>query len=404
MRRSFVVLLTAAAALAWCRSLAAQPAASRASVLDGLRFTLPARFTPAALPGDAGTAVYADAARHEWAAVALLPRDAARPAVIRRLAQRLASAALGGRGEGVEWQLGIGMAVDTAELFHQRMMARDGGRTLDVAFRQFRAAGRDVLVGSASLREDEGIEIRICGAGSGFGDEATEWIAASLLGRPAPEPVRGFQELTPGSSPPAPRSASPEARRVVDAFDAYARAIRAHDVAAAEQVAPAVLAFYGDLRELALHATPAEVRALPTLQRMLVLLARHRVEAGRLRAMRPADVFIALEVELGAFDPALRPGEPVMGPGPGVAWVQLKQGTESVFVHFGFVRVGGRWRVDTLPALASTDCLLRASLRREGAARDQEDALLLRALESVTGRAPSPDIWEPLERTAPGPK
>ncbi|MFL5537506.1 MAG: hypothetical protein ACJ8J0_00850 [Longimicrobiaceae bacterium] len=396
MRRPFLALLAVAATLAPWHALDAQRAGTRAGVLHGLRYTLPARFTPAASLSDAGTAVYADTARHEWAAVALLPHAAERPAVIRSLLRRLGGAALG--REGVEWMLGIVMPADSAEQFHQRMISLGGERSLDVTFRQFRVAGNDVLVGSASELAHADMDVRLCGATSGFAaDEVTQWIIASLLGRPAPEMAMGFQELSPGSSPSAPAHANPEARRVLDAFDAYARAIRAHDRAAVGQVAPAVLAFYADLRELALHATPAEVRALPLVPRMLVLMARHRLEAGRLRAMSPTDLFVFLEVENGAFDPSIGPGDPVMGPEPGLAWLQLKQGTESVFLRIGFVRVGGSWRVDTLPTLAGTECLFRGSLRASGTTREQEDALLLRTIEAMTGRAPSPAIWEPLE-------
>ena len=103
MRRPLAALLAVAAVLAPCHPVVAQRAQTRPGTLAGLRFTLPARFTPVPALSDAETAVYADTVRDEWAFVALLPRAAARPAVVGRLAGRLNGTVAGSAQAGVEW-------------------------------------------------------------------------------------------------------------------------------------------------------------------------------------------------------------------------------------------------------------------------------------------------------------
>jgi hypothetical protein len=134
---------------------------------------------------------------------------------------------------------------------------------------------------------------------------------------------------------------------------------------------------------------------------MIVLRVRHTLTGERLAAMTPAEL-LAFAAQTDARMPAtVTPATPVVV--DDVATLRLMDGGRDTGVRMTFLRVGGRWRLDGLPVLAQVGCIVRHTFRQRGIGRDQEDELLLRTLQATTGRAPSPDIWQPLVRTAANP-
>ncbi|HEX6749830.1 MAG TPA: hypothetical protein VF092_21235 [Longimicrobium sp.] len=405
MRLAAIVLLAASPLVAQ------RPTPARNAALGGVRFGVPEGYTLERALSDSAIAIYGRPSTRTWVFVAVLRAPEQRPAIIRTVSRRLGKQVLGGDPDAMEWQLEVDFPGDSAQLFHQRTVSLGGAHSLDLAFRQFRADGRDVLAGSAFVMEPDPQDV-MCGAtGSGAAWEAEEWLVASLLGRSAPDPrvnqvavdISDFSGAGGASQPsrPAPPP-DPEAARVLEAYRAYLRAIQSHDGnAAAALVTPAVLAFYGDVQQLALYAPAAEVRALPLMQRLMVLSLRHRWEPARLRAATPAELFAAEAVNTPS-DTTTQPRAPSVS--NGVATVALEQGGRRTSLRMGFVRDRGTWRVDLLPLLAGTGCILRGRMRLQGIPRERDDELLLRMLEMSSGRPVKPGVWNPLFEAPAGPE
>ncbi|HYH80928.1 MAG TPA: hypothetical protein VEX86_14095 [Longimicrobium sp.] len=396
--------LAAAAALHAVQLVAQGAPATFTDTLAGVRYAVPAGYPRVPALGDSVAAIYRDEQGGTWLVVAALRGEEERPARIAALLQRLGRAALGPGGESAEWQLATGNAPDPSPAFYQHLETVGGGRGLNVSLRQLRAGGRDLLVGNAFSRAEP--PAGGCGATMSFpANQAEARLVASLLGRPVPPApeLTGFggppPEPPPGGAPPR---ADPEAARVTAVYDAYAAALRENrGEAAAALVTPAVVAFYADLRTLALHGTPAQVRALPLMQRMLVLGLRHRVGAERLSAMTPRQLLahtIQTDTRVGA---GMTPGTPaVVGD---EATVPLLSGGRPTGARMAFIRGDGGWRADLLPLMALAGCGVRAALRQRGIGRERDDEVILRGLQHSTGRAPGDDIWQPLVPAGPPP-
>lgn len=370
------------------------------ATLGALRFSVPGGYALVAEMSDSGAAIYGNAATQTWVFVAPLRRVEDRPAVIRTILRRFGTTVLAADPDTLDWQVTPSFLIHVPSVFHQRQETVSGPRTLDVSFRQLRSGGADVLVGAVfTLKAGE--PDRRCGEwGNIIAFDAAAWVAASLLGREPPPrtPFEGngvVQMAWSGDQdPPSAQPASPDVARLIALYDAYAAAHYANRRAdAAALMAPAVLETAADLKHLVLHGTPEQIRGLPALQRMKVLILRHQLTADRLAGMGPREVFAVS----GESQPqGLTAGTPrVAG---NLAWMDLFLNGRPTPFHVAFVRNGADWRIDTLPLQAISGCLLRANLRRNGASRAQEDSVVLRSIEGTSGRRPSPDIWLPMVR------
>jgi hypothetical protein len=376
------------------------------ATLGALRFSVPGGYVAVAEMSDSGAAVYGNAATQTWVFVAPLRRTEDRPAVIRTILRRFGTTVLGADPDTLDWQITPSFLTHVLSVFHQRQETVSGPRTLDVSFRQLRSGGADVLVGAAfTLKAGE--PDRRCGEwGNIIAFDAAEWMAASLLGRDPP-PRTPFEEngvvqmaWSGAQDAASTQPASPDAARLVALYNAYAAAHYGNRRAdAAALMAPAVLESAADLRQLVLHGTPEQIRGLPVLQRMKVLILRHQLTADRLARMGPREVFA---VSGESQREGLTAGTPrVAG---NLAWMDLfLNGRPSPF-HVAFVRSGEDWRIDTLPLQALSGCLLRANLRRNGASRAQEDSVVLQSIQGTSDRPLSPDIWLPLVRGGAAPE
>lgn len=383
-------------------SLSAQDFAPGHPVTMGaVRFSVPSPYTAVPELSDSNSVVYGNAASQTWVFVASLRHRGDRQAVIRNLLRRFGSTVLNGDPDTLDWQLAPDIPTNLSFPFHQRVEAMGGPRVLDLSFVQLPSGGTDVLVGSAFILGEEEARFHRCGEWvSVIAADAHRWVVASLLGRQPPERIpfegRAFRQVawTDDRDPPPSQPANPEAARLIALYDAYAAATREHRRASvAELMMPAVIEFYTDLRELALHGTAGEVRQLPVLQRMQVLAMRHQFDATRLAGFDWRELF-ARSSE--AIDDNLIAGTPkVVGDD---AWIKLWLDGRPTPWRVGFVRGDQGWSMDVLPLLAVSGCLLRANLRRNGVSRAQEDSVVLQSIAQSTGRPPSADIWLPMVR------
>jgi len=193
----------------------------------------------------------------------------------------------------------------------------------------------------------------------------------------------------PADTPAFPPLPAAEAEAVHAALRAYISAVVRRDGAAAVQaVTRGTRGYYAHARDLALTATEPEVRAAPLMDRVSILMYRHRVPAEVLRRIAGDSAF-AHTISAGwVAAPAGQPptGGPVLG-----------RGDRAVIRDRGasmqFLREDGAWRWNMMPLIQSMSRELAASLPTGMT----EEQFIFRMLEMSTGRPASPSIWQPVQ-------
>lgn len=212
--------------------------------------------------------------------------------------------------------------------------------------------------------------------------------AAAQQGEPPPALV------PPGEAPtPYPRLHGEQAQAVLTAMYEYMLAVYQRDGAAATQrVTRASRDYYARMRDLALTAPEAQVRAASLMDRLSILMLRHRVPAGELRALQ-GDAVFAYTVDhawVGASatsSPPERFDADVFGEGDR-ALIRM----EGMNAHF--LREDGMWRLNLLPVLEAAS----AGFAPAPDSGMTEDELVLMVVEmSSGGRRVSPRIWQPVQ-------
>ena len=180
-------------------------------------------------------------------------------------------------------------------------------------------------------------------------------------------------------------------------FDGYRQALSEVDGAAAVRLVDAgTLAYYGAMREAALHAPADEVRALGVADRIFVLTMRHRMTADELESLDAAGLFAhgverqwigAESVEVNSL------GEIRVEDDDATAHGQMLAYGEPTPLSWTFRCEDGRWRLDLVAALRLADAQLEEMVRQGG---QDPDEVLLSILETVSGERPDDAVWEPL--------
>jgi hypothetical protein len=213
-------------------------------------------------------------------------------------------------------------------------------------------------------------------------------VAALLLAYGAPAAA---QKVAPAAGPPPyPPLSATETDAVRAAARDYIAAVDARDgAAAARLVTRETRAYYARMAALAVTAPEAQVRAASLIERMMILMYRHRVPAADLRALA-GDAAFAYTIDEGwvAQDAEARrvlSEADVYGEGDqAVIW----GGGEGVY----FRREDGGWRWDMMPTILAAS----TSLAPPPDSGMTEDEFVMFILKYSNGRDPSPDIWRPL--------
>lgn len=189
--------------------------------------------------------------------------------------------------------------------------------------------------------------------------------------------------------PPYPELTGAEAEALRDVVRQYQAAVNRRDgAAAARLVTRETRAYYGRMRDMAVSAPEAAVRAAPLMDRVSILLYRHRVPAAELRALAPEAAF-ARTIEGGwvaaSEEDPLAEGSRAFGEGDRAV---LRFGGDEV----PFLREDGAWRWDMMPMILGASDEFSEGLESQ----EEEDEFVLFVLQQSDGRAPSPDIWQPL--------
>lgn len=189
-------------------------------------------------------------------------------------------------------------------------------------------------------------------------------------------------------APPYPPLTGADAEAVRDVVRQYQDAIRRGDgTAAARLVTRETREYYARMLEMAVSATEQEVRAASLMDRMMILMYRHRVPAAELRAL-PSDAAFAHTIDAGWV--TATEGEELAARSEAYG-----QGDRAALRYRGdthFLREDGGWRWDMMPLIRGASAEFAEGLD----SREEEDEFLMFVLKQSNGRDPSPAIWQPL--------
>ena len=189
-------------------------------------------------------------------------------------------------------------------------------------------------------------------------------------------------------------SQGPDAEAVRETFERYRRALVEEDGdAAAGLVSTNTLEAYQRFRDLALTGSAAAVNEVSMVERMQVLLLRHRIEADALESMSGRDAFThAVDqawVGSGGIDRLQVHRVSVRGD---QATANVGMGRAPSPDLFHFRKEDGAWRFDLMPSLSSAE----GALEQMAAARGvEENEFLLGMIGAMSGEPATEALFEP---------
>ena len=198
----------------------------------------------------------------------------------------------------------------------------------------------------------------------------------------------------------APAAAQSDPAAVEQSFEAYKQALIDGDGAEASKLTSSdTHAFLKQTLDRALTMQEAEVRALPLLDQISVLMLRHNMKAEQLRAMKDGDP-VAYAVDQHAFDmnevQKLEAADfTVTGTQAQAPLSNLKGSPIPVNVHFK--EEAGTWRFDLLSSIAPFRAVFdaQAGMFQALQTKDGKSGVVPLIIHLITGRAPDPNIWNP---------
>ncbi|MGF1592010.1 MAG: hypothetical protein ACFCUW_01950 [Kiloniellaceae bacterium] len=197
-----------------------------------------------------------------------------------------------------------------------------------------------------------------------------------------------------------PVTAQADPAAVERSFAAYKQALAEGDGAAASDLtASDTHAYLDETLERALTMEAEDLRLLPLLDQISVLMMRHNMTAAELRAMKDGDP-VAYAVDKGAFDmneveKLSAGGFTVTGGHAQAPLSNLKGSPIPVNVHFK--EEAGTWRFDLLSSIAPFRAFFdsQAGFLAKLGGSEGNNAVVPLIIHLVTGRAPDADIWNP---------
>ncbi len=152
---------------------------------------------------------------------------------------------------------------------------------------------------------------------------------------------------------------------------------------------------YQEYRDYAVSGNEETLKNLSMINRMQVLLLRHRIEPDSLKAMDGKSVFsYAVNNQWIGKDAVVRAElrDIASNGARGTAKVTVDgQPTTEVF-HF--MKENNEWRFDLAPTIKKTDQALQMAVRNQGVS---ENEFIFSILTSLSGRKVTDDIWQPLQ-------
>ena len=154
------------------------------------------------------------------------------------------------------------------------------------------------------------------------------------------------------------------------------------------------LDYYGRILDIALRGNRETVAGLSTINKLMVLILRHRIPLDSLKEMTAESLFIhaAEHGWVGKNDVIANELGKVVVFGTYALAVHISVGQESPF-QYRFEKEDGRWKLDLTSIMPVVDQCFKQVIRESGL---PEDEYLFSLIESDSGRKVSDTIWDPI--------
>ena len=163
---------------------------------------------------------------------------------------------------------------------------------------------------------------------------------------------------------------------------------------ALEYVDSRTIAYYSHVLERVKNAGEAEVKALPLLDKLMVLTVRHKMEREDLLSFDGKGL-LAHAIRTGLVGKNsvanLSLGEVFVE--NHFARAQLAVDNAPALFYFHFYREEEKWKIDLTSLFPTTSEAIRQMIKESG---QGEDEFILSMIEKASGRAPEPTIWNAL--------
>lgn len=190
---------------------------------------------------------------------------------------------------------------------------------------------------------------------------------------------------------------NPQVAAVREVYRRYKVAVSVRNGEAARRLVSArTLDHYESMRDLALHADEAEVRALSLFDKLIVLNFRLRLSAVDLQSISGQELF-AYGVERGWIGESIAAASDIdsISVSGDAAGGKLVSNGRLTAVDLRFKREAGAWKFDLIAMAPLVELALEAAIRADGSS---EDDYVMRALEASLGAPTDKDLWAPLTR------
>jgi hypothetical protein len=164
---------------------------------------------------------------------------------------------------------------------------------------------------------------------------------------------------------------------------------------AVKYVAASTIEYYGQMNDIALTGSESDVKALPVMDKMLVLTLRHMADPQLLSAMTADEMFSYAVNERIINEKSVTDSEIgtiIVMSDEAYATIVIN-GQESPMDVFTFKMESDQWKIDLLTVIALGNAELILALESEGI---DEDEFIFSALEGASGEVPSEDLWQPI--------
>lgn len=183
---------------------------------------------------------------------------------------------------------------------------------------------------------------------------------------------------------------------ILETFAAYKNQIL-NDMGslAVNLVSESTIAYYQKISDLTRTADSTTVSNLPLLDKMTVLLIRHRTPADKITGFNGKSLFV-YSINEGMISKGtvatVSVGHIVVN--EDFATTKLEKDGEFAPFGFDFYREGGRWKIDLTSVFSASAPAFRAMVESSG---QSENAFLMDLMQKMNGMAAKPSIWYPVE-------
>lgn len=191
-----------------------------------------------------------------------------------------------------------------------------------------------------------------------------------------------------------------EEQKILDVFDRYKQAVLNGDGStAAELVTPKTHDLYQRFVDLSLDADESATRDLPFVDKLSVVMIRHRLDPETVRSMSGRDLFnlgitegwtsqkSVVDLEVGEITIA---GDQ--------AWLDIKLSStgEVARKQFNLDLVDGDWKIDFVELLRKIGPALEKQLKSQTGMSEDEIVKLIANVDQV--QAATDKVWQPIGR------